>query len=211
MTKPSPSQARRLSEPTGPLRHPGAGLPGRNVKPYGRWHWLFSGIRPVLLAALLVESHALADPGATTASLGVGLQAGSQTADWSAGGVTHLEGAYGLSDELAVHGRAVLGRSFFAPRNQDETWLSGGLGLTWSLDVLRFVPYAQLSLIVARRGAEAELGAGSALDLGLRYWINRHWLVGGGYRASVLPGFASRGNDTLWRHAAFVTVTRQWD
>jgi hypothetical protein len=89
-----------------------------------------------------------------------------------------LEGQYGLTESLALHGAA-------------GAWLGAtqagvlDLGLTYSLDVLRVVPFVEagVALLVG-----AEVAVGPLVGVGGEYLVDRHWAVALWGRAGYLHG-----------------------
>jgi hypothetical protein len=113
---------------------------------------------------------------------------------WTAGGGFGLEGRYGLTDAFAA--RAELDGSWH-PTSADGgrpggTVRVGGLtaGLGWALDVLRFVPFAELGLALQALGgavAERRVDLGLEAGAGLEYLLDRRWSLGLALRARWLP------------------------
>jgi hypothetical protein len=104
------------------------------------------------------------------------------------GAVTALELEYGFSDAWAL--RAMAGTSAHDVDGRMQDHAPGGwarttsalAGLTYTFDVLRMVPYAQLSIGLVRfHGAvlKPRTEMAGELGLGADYWLDRRWAVGG--------------------------------
>jgi hypothetical protein len=104
------------------------------------------------------------------------------------GPVTALELEYGFSDAWAL--RAMAGTSAHDVDGRMEDHAPGGwarttsalAGLTYTFDVLRMVPYAQLAIGFVRfHGAvlKPRTEMAGELGLGADFWLDRRWAVGG--------------------------------
>jgi hypothetical protein len=103
------------------------------------------------------------------------------------GALARLEGAYGLTDTLALH--AALGGSWHARSGGTVSTLGVVAGVTYALDVLRVVPFFEGGVAFLGQGGP---GPGRS-DLGLEggvggeYLLDRYWALALVARAMVLP------------------------
>jgi opacity protein-like surface antigen len=135
-----------------------------------------------VLAALLVSSRA----GAFERQWHLGADAGWSVLTWKGsvhggfGGGAHL--TYGLTDSFnAVAELSVTGHPLYVGR----PWMtvgSGAAGLAYTLDVLRWVPYAALLVggyqFSGANLQQAEYKLGFQLALGFDYAFSRSWAAG---------------------------------
>src|SRR5882757_3738878 len=104
------------------------------------------------------------------------------------GPVLGLELEHGLSDAWAL--RLMVGQSVHSVDERMSDHAPGGwartssllAGLTYTFDVLRMVPYAQLAIGYLRfdgavKASRAEMAG--ELGLGADYWLTKRWAVGG--------------------------------
>lgn len=112
------------------------------------------------------------------------------------GATTMFELEYGLSDAWAT--RVMIGSGFHPVDKRPADNAPAGtvrvnsalVGLTYTFDVLRMVPYTQVAVglvnfagavFVPRSALAAELG------LGADYWLTRRWAVGGALQYLFTP------------------------
>jgi hypothetical protein len=127
---------------------------------------------PRRLAALpvLVALNALAALPRPAAAVGEGEVQLAASGAWgwlerSGGGAAlRLEGQYGLSESVAVRGGA---GAWVGPTQAAAL----DLGVTYSLDVLRVVPFGEAGVALVGHGVGPELG------LGGEYLVDRHWAL----------------------------------
>jgi outer membrane protein W len=148
-------------------------------------------VRPVafaLLAALALASPARADEREWILSLQPAaalLHLGGETA-W--GGGAGLDLSYGFTDALAVRvtGAATahaLGATMNDPGGTVLAY-NAGAGLTYTIDILRLVPYVDfaIGLVGTTREVNGERRTsnqlGMELGLGVDYLVSRRWAVG---------------------------------
>jgi hypothetical protein len=107
------------------------------------------------------------------------LTAGAERGD---GGVVRLEGQYGLTESLALHGAAGVSWHGGAPAR------AVGLeaGATYAFDVLRVVPFVEGGLAFLHvSGGHRALGLQAGL--GGEYLLDRHWGLALVARYAYLP------------------------
>ena len=112
---------------------------------------------------------------------------------------TALDLDYGLNDAWAV--RATIASSIHpvdAMTSQDGTMRPGGsvrtaaalAGLTYTIDVLRLIPYANLELGVVRFGGavtKAQTVFAAELGIGADYFLSRRWTTGVSFQYLFAP------------------------
>jgi hypothetical protein len=171
------------------------------TRPFTRrptWPGLFGRVGPVALVAALAlwlaparRAFALGEEEwAASLSVAGGLLGARNDVAAGAGG--GLEIARGLTDVFAA--RAALSMERFAwpaigPRSpvasQALAVTAGGVA---AFDVLRVVPFVELSLVVAHfSGGAMGPRAGAELGVGADYLLDRRWSVGGVIRGRLLP------------------------
>ena len=122
--------------------------------------------------------------------LGARTGVGTATADGrtSWGFVAAIDGEYGLSDSWALRATVTSSLHSVSRENEMDSRPAGKLitsaalaGLTYTIDILRLVPYANLQLGVARTdGAVTSPGFAlvSALGIGADYYVTPLWTTG---------------------------------
>jgi hypothetical protein len=136
-------------------------------------------------ALLLIAALALPRPAAAVGE-GEAQVALSGGAGWlarsGAAAALRLEGQYGLTESLAVHGAA---GAWLGPTQAAVL----DLGLTYSLDVFRVVPFAEAGVGLMPGSVVA---VGPLLGVGGEYLVDRHWAV------------------ALWSRYGYLHWNRQW-
>lgn len=134
-----------------------------------------------------------------------------------AGGAVGAEVERGLDDAWAL--RAGVLSSFHPVSEKAGTGLPGGTlvnlsgsaGLTYSLDVLRLVPWFQVGVaVMSQRGAVLDGTTRLGLEgaLGTTYLIDRHWGIGAVAIYQFLPVDLSGGDALSWSPFVFTLAAR---
>jgi hypothetical protein len=150
--------------------------------------------RPALLLLPLLAA-ALSRPAAAVGEDERQL-AGAAGGGWLAGAggpLFRVEGQYGLSDVLALHG--AVGASWHG--GGDVLATAATAGVTYALDVLRVVPFFEggLAFLDQRGVAPARTGLGLEAGLGGEYLLDRRWALALVGRLAYLPlRLAGRGD-----------------
>jgi len=148
-------------------------------------------LAPVALALLAVAmtTAARASEGEWLVAGGAGAAWLRQGGAWHPGGVLGLEGQYGVTDAWLL--RATLDGSWHASSGDTRPRaLGGSAGITYAVDVLRVIPFAELGVAVADLGGVA---GGARTDLGVdvgvgaEYLLTRRWSLSLAVRARALP------------------------
>ena len=137
------------------------------------------------LGAAAIARAAEQDELAVSARAGIGTVSADGRHPW--GSALGLDAEYGLADGWAV--RASLEGQLISVSRNAQSALPGGLlhtdaalvGVTYTIDVLRVVPYANLQLGVAQIGGAVTQPItmfAAELGLGGDYFINRHLRAG---------------------------------
>jgi hypothetical protein len=140
----------------------------------------------------------------------------SQPSKSGFGGGAHL--AYGLSDAFNALLEADVTRHFGGslpdkPSAEDRsidrrgrTVWSGALGLAYTLDVARVVPYAgALAGVYAIAGGDHVVVApGGQLALGLDYQLERNWALGAQFRMHALLNDGVQSYATVFLRAEYI-------
>ena len=163
-----------------------------------------------VVAALFVPCRAQAFEREWHVGAGLGITAYPH--DYSAGPALGVNGAYGLSDvfdlKLELLGSYHTYRETPEQPRQRAQPYSAALGLSYKLDVLRWIPYG--ALLVGYRHVAGRLPVGepfrrddalAALVLGLDYALTRNYGLGASLRTDFLLSSPSQGE-------AFTTMLR---
>jgi hypothetical protein len=156
---------------------------------------------PALVAASLAASllalgaartaHAVGeDEKELAAMVGAARLAGAGVAD---GVLARLEGQFGLSDVLALHG--AVGSSWHRLAGQAVRATSVTAGGTYAVDVLRVVPFAEAGICFLDQSGVGRRHLGIEVGVGGEYLIDRRWAVALVGRAAYLPVRLSGAGD----------------
>lgn len=155
-----------------------------------------STARRVALAALALVAAALAGPTARADEKELILSvepffALATTSDQtSPGGGAALDVSYGITDALAIRATGAiaghsLGKTMDFPAAGTLLAYHAGAGLTYTIDILRLVPYADFSIGLlgtsrpdGKGGQKTDNELGIELGIGVDYLVNRRFAVG---------------------------------
>jgi hypothetical protein len=108
-----------------------------------------------------------------------------------------LDVAYGLNDAWAVRASLEASSHSVSPENPQDTRPVGNvnrqaalLGLTYTIDVLRLVPYVDLDIGVVHLGGaltQPQTLLAMQLGVGADWFVNRQWTAGLGFRYLFEP------------------------
>jgi hypothetical protein len=178
----------------------------------------------VALGVVLMEmapASASAAEGEGLVAVGAAFATARADGRWVPGGGISMTGQYGLDDTWSV--RAAFSASWH-PVRAEELRPAGHIralgfsaGVTYTLDVLRVVPFVTAGLAVQNLGGrlrDARSDLGIALGGGADYLLDRRWALGLelAYRVLPLPLAGDRGGfgGTPQAFAAGLRLGRSW-
>lgn len=142
--------------------------------------------------------------------LSAGAAAVSAQGDLPLGALLGADAQRGLTDTWALRGSIEGARHQAASDSSNATSTANATaGLTYSLDVLRVLPFAEISLCALRRAAgttQRSWDVGLQTGLGADYLLNRRYSVGIIARYAFLP-VELHSNGTLGRAPHLATVS----
>jgi hypothetical protein len=129
-----------------------------------------------------------------------------------AGAQGGVEGALGISDSWAARASVDVSLHPGSDAQPRRIFTALSFGFTYAFDVLRFVPFVDLGLIVAdvrASGQDARQKLGPQGGIGLEYLLSRRWTLAGLARAEYLGlRLAGDTEPQPWRVTAAVRVGR---